>query len=143
MLTADSAVQVFRQAFESLILYVDWTDYLGDEYADTFPHFGFIQRAAVFSLYLLSRHPRGTIGDLFDRFARAFPEFVKPAKGDQRTIDWMEGIYAYLFIFRFCEPLGLVKVSREDSPSAAAAERPLLADRYRVTGLFENAFLWP
>jgi hypothetical protein len=144
MLTADDGrVKVFQLIFEALVLHVDWTDYLAEEYADAVSHFEFIQEATVFSLYLLSRHPEGTIRDLFDRFARAFPEFMKPAQGDQRTIDWLGEIFAYLFLFRFCEPLGLVKVSRKPPPSAAADDDSNLAYRYRTTALFDNAFVWP
>lgn len=143
MLAEDNAVKVFRQVFESLFLHVGWTDYLTEEYEDAVSHFAFIQKAAVFSLYLLSRHPEGTFRDLFDRFARAFPEFVKPAQGDQWTIDWLGETFAYLFLVEFCVPLGLVKIFPEASPSEAADESSILGYRYSITGLFENAFVWP
>ncbi len=149
MLAEDNVVKVFRQVFESLLLHMDWTEYLTEEYEDAVSHFAFIQKAAVFSLYLLSRHPQGTFQDLFDRFARAFPEFVKPAQGDQWTIDWLGETFAYLFLDRFCKPLGLVRIFPEASPSEAASaseapdENSILAYRYSITGLFENAFVWP
>ncbi len=76
---------------------------------------------------------------------------MKPARGDPETIDWLGEVFVYLFLFRFCDPLGLVRISREDSrPEAASASEAeaaganaILAGRYSITGLFKAAFAWP
>ncbi len=153
MLREGKAVDVFRQVFEARLMDLDWTDYLAEEFAGAIPHLEFVQESAAFSLYLLHRHPEGTVLQLFDRFARAFPEFLKPARDDQEVIDWLCGVYLHLFLFEFCKPLGLVKISEGDASSEAASEAAsssepagadaLPATRYATTGLFEDAFVWP
>ncbi len=125
MLSTKGAVTIFQRAVEFLLLREDWTDSLPDSYEGALTHLALIQNAAIFSLYLLSRHPTGTIGELFNRFTRAFPDFIKPAQGDRRTIDWLGDFFATFFVNDFCVPLGLVTV--------------ISADRYRTTDLFTNA----
>lgn len=126
-----------------------WSEYLGEEFSET-SHFDNIQNSAIFSLYLLHRHPTGTVGELFDRFARAFPAYVEPAQGEERVRAWLGDLYAYLFLVHFSAQLGLVKPAGPPGAGSASGAAPpgaggglgSLDSRYQTTELFRKALVW-
>lgn len=133
--------QLFIYAFTYLWRTDTWVEYLGEEFSET-SHFDIIQNSLIFSLYLLRRHPTGTVGELFDRFARAFPAYVEPAQGEKRVRNWFGDLYAFLFVVHFCAQLGLLKPGGTASGAGGQGGLGSLDSRYKTTELFRKALIW-
>ncbi|WP_018526367.1 hypothetical protein [Alkalispirochaeta alkalica] len=127
MLADDASPTIFMKALDFFLFYSSWVENLDVSREDE-AHLSIIQRSAIFSLYLLSRYPEGTLEDLTDRFVRAFPAFLGAARGDVSEIRWLRQVYQYLLLQRFCVPLGLVKITTDGE--------------YRTTPLFRQGLVF-
>ncbi len=118
--------ELFRDTVKAAIDIIDWQDYLREDFRHV--HFNIIQNSALFLLYLLEKHPSGTIENLIERFSRAFPAFISAVKGEE-SVKWMQIIFKILFVESFCVPFGFLEIT---------ADR----EKYRTTELFHQAFRW-
>ena len=131
LFSSDRWSSLYSDALECILDYRRWAEDLLDEMdmeLDDIEHFAIIQSAAPFLLYLLHRHPTGSMNDLFNRFCRAFPIYLTPADGgsDEAVLDFLQTVFERLFFFRFCHPFGLLDISPERE--------------YSTTKLFRRAF---
>jgi len=133
--------RIFEEALLYMLYQEEWTRWLGEDFEEISDHFEIIQNAAVFTMYLLSQYPSGSVSELFGRFYRAFPSFLEPAKENRSLHEWLESVFAYLFIDRFAVPMGFVELS-DGSEGDDSGDGSDGSDRYRVTPLFETAFRW-
>lgn len=143
MITTEGVVAVTRgtwsKLFTDLLLLTldesDWQNWQDENLQHT--HFAFIQSSALFSLYLLHRHPSGTTGDFYRRFANAFPAYLQPADGNPDLEDLFRLQFEALFFARFCKLFGLVRI-KNTNPGDSIQD----GDEYEVTELFRVAFKW-
>jgi hypothetical protein len=128
-------VAMFVEALRYAIDKYDWQEWIPeDAQAEHYLH---VQKAATFLLYLLHKHPDGTIGDFVDRFFRAFPEFIGPAQGDPEHIEYLSDVVSELFFERFCILFGLIRLT--DYPDENREMRDV---QYRVSPLFSELLVW-
>lgn len=125
--TRGTWAELYRKAFDFFLRDYDWIDWLDKVVRSE--HFGILQAAAPFFLYLLRRRPEGRLGEIFVRVAKAFPLYIQPAKDDLDYIDFFANSFFYLFFDSFCLFLGLVEIDYDE-------------DRYQVTRLFREALQW-
>jgi hypothetical protein len=134
-ITRDSQVKLFSDLLLFTLDELDWLEWQEDHLRQG--HFTIIQSSALFSLYLLHRHPSGTTEDFFRRFAKAYPAYVQPANGNPGIVDFLEEQFETLFFFHFCRLFGLVRI-RLANPDEPYQDK----DKYEVTELFRTAFNW-
>ena len=126
---------VYRTALLYLLDAHDWILWLPEELQHE--HFDSIGQAGVFLLYLIHRHPTGTVGQFYDRFTRAFPGLTQPTQGREADEVLFREVFSILF-FEHAGPLfGLVRPpARYDSSPAGPQVR------YEATDVFRAAFVW-
>ena len=128
-------ITVFIDTFRYAIDEYDWQEWIPeDAQAEHYLH---VQRAATFLLYLLHKHPDGTVGEFVDRFFRAFPEFIRPAQGNPEHIEYVANVVSELFFERFCILFGLIRLT--DYPDE---NREMRDFQYRVSPLFSELLVW-
>ena len=126
---------VYRTALLYLLDAHDWKLWLPEELQHA--HFDIIGQAGVFLLYLLHRHPTGTVGEFYDRFTRAFPAFTQPTQGREADEDLFRDIFSILF-FEHAGPLfGLVRLPEGYDTYPASPQV-----RYEAADVFRAAFVW-
>lgn len=143
LLTTDGVVIITRsgwaELFTELLPFIldemDWQIWQDENLQHD--HFTIIQDSAIFSLYLLHRHPTGTTGDFFRRFAKAFPAYIQPANGNPDIEDFFRLEYETLFFDHFCALFGLVRIKPAGPEGAMKGE-----NEYEATDLFRTAFKW-
>jgi hypothetical protein len=133
LLEETDAAELWKILFDYFLHGADWLSlsYIDDEDSE----FQFLQRAAVFSLYLISKTARTWTesGDAYARFETAFPYFARNDEGDREE---GETLFTVLFVNLFCFELGLI----EYTPKTARKMRFLR--KFRVTPLMDAAFEW-
>ncbi len=135
LLSAGAWGRAFGDAFVEVLYYMDWQEqFIFYEPQDEME---FLQYSALFLLYLLARHPSGTFGEFFDRFCRAFPEFVEQIIGDPDSMAVLGIVVSRLFFYGCCRALGLATLKRAEGESAWGPKT-----RYETTDLFRQALVW-
>ena len=127
--------QMYRALFTYAVDVHDWKLWIPENTRDQ--HFNLVQDAAMFLLYLLHRHPQGTVGEFLDRVMRAFPDLIGPAQDDPAILDFIATIVSELFFARFCILFGFVRFTDDASDFPAARDV-----EYEVTPLFAQLFRW-
>ena len=126
---------VYRTALLYLLDGHDWKTWLPEELQNE--HFEIIGQAGLFLLYLLHHHPTGTVGELYERFTRAFPAFGQPGNAGDAQADVLRDVFSILFFEHACPLFGLARLSdsRDTYPAGPRV-------RYEATHLFRAAFVW-
>jgi hypothetical protein len=107
-------------------------------YHDRYPGFEIIQRAWLFSLYILRKKARGYVEShsISPFFIRAFPlvlaEVERPWKNIYSIVD---DCYSLRFLERFCAYFGLIEVRERIDP----LDRTLV---FKVSPLFDRFISW-
>ena len=127
--------QMYLESIEFVIDFFDWKHWLHQSLRAG--HFNLVQNAAIFLLYLLRNQPAGSIGAFIDRVFRAFPEYIRPAQGQQAATDLIARATLELFFGNFCPLFGLVEI--DGDPTSFPESR---STEYRVTPLFTSLFQW-
>jgi hypothetical protein len=109
-------------------------------FQDGYSEFHMIQRAFLFSLYLLHKKAATFIEDLtlFRDFVRAFPETVLEA--DARYTSFFEytaRCYSLRFLERFCEYFGFVEIQKKELKESFHHQLFL-----KSTPFFKKYFIW-
>jgi hypothetical protein len=126
---------VYRAAVRYLLAGHDWKLWLPEELQHE--HFDIIGQAGVFLLYLLHRHPRGTVGELYDRSTRAFPAFTQPTQGREADQELFREVSSILFFEHACRLFGPARLPKDYGGYPAGP-----GVRYEVTDVFRAAFDW-
>lgn len=125
---------VYRTALRYLLDVHDWKLWLPEELRHE--HFDIIARAGVFLLYLLHRHPTGTVGEFYDRFTRAFPAFTQPTQGREADAELFGEVFSILFFEHACRLFGLARLSEDYGGYPAGPQV-----RYEAGDVFRTAFV--
>lgn len=126
---------VYRTALLHLLDVHDWKTWLPAELQHE--HFDIIGQAGLFLLYLLHHHPTGTMGELYERFTRAFPTFAQPGDAGDAQADLLREVFSIVFFEHACPLFGLARLSdRKDTYPAG----PQVL--YEATEVFRAAFVW-
>ncbi|MCX6561804.1 MAG: SEC-C domain-containing protein [Candidatus Aminicenantes bacterium] len=107
-------------------------------YQDRYPEFEIIQRAALFSLYLLHKKARQSVAShsLSPYFIRAFPRILAEVQSPWKNIfSIIDDCFALRFIERFCGYFGLIDVQERSDPLGHI--RIL-----QVNGFFDRLMTW-
>jgi hypothetical protein len=135
LFTAGAWSRAFADAFLEALYYVDWQEQFS--FYQPQVDLQFFQHAGLFLLYLLSRHPGGTVGEFFNRFCRAFPVFVEPIAEDSESMAIIGRDFSQLFFDGFCRSLGLTTL---EEPAGTYDWAP--GTTYETTDLFRRALVW-
>lgn len=135
VISSQQWARVYREAFTHMVQEHDWKEWLPEKLQTE--HFDLIQNSALFLMYLLKRHPEGTLGEFYDRFTRAFPMFEKPARDDRNVLELLRNTFLALVFDFFFVMFGLVSLDLSNGDEAIQPET-----RYRTTELFRQAFRW-
>jgi hypothetical protein len=135
LFTAGDWSRAFGDAFLEVLYYVDWQEQFS--FYQPQVDLEFFQHVGLFLLYLLARHPGGTVGEFFGLLCKAFPAFVDPIADDSESMAIMESVFSQLFFDGYCRALGLTTLSPPEGEPVRGPET-----RYETTDLFRRALVW-